>query len=128
MGESLGRWSLSSIVHQSRAKIWKPYLGPGENVIAIEARNFDSARRDRQGPDCSAGVNLYGEIVYQGGNVQKVFSDDHWVASNRHEEGWNKIKFNDRQWRNVFADPDRHYAVTKPDFVKNKPSWIVPGM
>ncbi len=128
LGESLARWSLSSIVHQKRARVWTVPLGAGKNVIAIEAHNFDEPGRDRQGPASSAGVHVYGEVMYSGGNVERVVSDDEWLATDREEEGWTLPEFYDGQWRNVYVDPDRHYAITKPDFGKNRASWIVPGI
>lgn len=127
LGESVARWSLSSIIHQQRAKIWNTPMGRGKIVIAIEVQNFDEEGPDRQGPRGSAGINVYGEIEYEGGNVQKITSDSYWLVSDRKEDGWESTNFFDGQWHSVFADPEQHYAITKPDFIKNMNSRIAPA-
>ena len=98
----------------------KSLLRPGENVIAVEARNYGTEKPDLEpgGPPGSAGLHFYGEIVDRDGRIQPVLSDAQWKVTDRESEGWTAISFDDSGWLHAQADPHPTVWVTYPDFAK----------
>ena len=76
VGEQFARQNLSAPVKPLLLRIYdiKGLLKPGENVIAVEARNYGTERPNLEpgGPPRCAGFHFYGEIVDRDGRVQPV--------------------------------------------------------
>lgn len=121
VGEQIARQNLSAPVKPLLVRIYdlKPLLKPGENVIAVEARNYGGkANLEPGGPSRCAGFQLYGELVDQQGRTQRVLSDNQWKVTDRETEGWTGIGFDDSSWLHAQADPHPTIWVTYPDFAK----------
>ncbi|HET6203476.1 MAG TPA: family 16 glycoside hydrolase [Planctomycetota bacterium] len=63
-------------------------LHPGENVLAVEARND-------AGP---AALFLFADVVAVGGERFRIESGLHWRTAERAPEGWTSPGFDDRGW------------------------------
>jgi hypothetical protein len=122
VGEQFARQNLSAPVNPLLVRIYdiKPLLKPGENVIAVDARNYGTERPNLEpgGPSRCAGFNLYGEIVGPDDHMEAVLSDKEWKVSKEAADGWNAAGFDDSKWVNSEGDPRPRVWVTYPDFVK----------
>jgi len=122
VGEQFARQNLSAPVKPLLVRIYdiKPLLKPGENVIAVEARNYGTEKPNIEpgGPARCAGLHFYGEIVDRDGRVQPVLSDAQWKVTDQESEGWTTTSFDDSAWLHAQADPKPTVWVTYPDFAK----------
>jgi hypothetical protein len=122
VGEQFARRNLSAPVNPKLLVVYdiKPHLRQGENVIAVDAREYGtlSAELEPGGPDRSGGFHLYGEIRDTSGKTQPIASDARWKASSSEEPGWNRPGFDDRGWPSAQGDPKPTVWVTYPDFAK----------
>jgi hexosaminidase len=122
IGEQFARRNLSAPVNPKLLAVYdiKPQLRPGENVIAIDARDYGTANPELEpgGPVRSGGFHLYGEIRDVEGKMQPITSDASWKVSDREQTGWNRPGFDDRGWRSAQGDPKPTVWVTYPDFSK----------
>ena len=122
VGEQFARRNLSASVNPKLLIVYdiKPLLRQGENVIAVDARNYGtmSAELEPGGPDRSGGFHLYGEIRDTKGKMRPITSDASWKASGSEEPGWNRPGYDDRGWRSAKGDPKPTVWVTYPDFSK----------
>jgi hexosaminidase len=122
VGEQFARRNLSAPVNPKLLLVYdiKPHLRPGENVIAIDARDYGTLNPELEpgGPARSGGFHLYGEIRDASGRVQPIASDASWKASGKEEGGWNRPGYDDRAWRSAQGDPKPTVWVTYPDFSK----------
>lgn len=116
VGEVFARRSLSLVVEHQRVKMWdiSSLLKPGENVIAVEATNYN-----RFG---SAGINIYGELK-AGGGVTKILSDSTWSVAGRASEGWTTLHSSDADWSLASPNPYSDQVI-RPDFDTGRLSWI----
>ena len=66
IGEQFARRNLSAPVNPKLLAVYdiKPHLRPGENVIAVDARDYGTTQAELEpgGPERSGGFHLYGEI------------------------------------------------------------------
>lgn len=122
IGEQFARRNLSAPVNPKLLAVYdiKPHLRQGENVIAVDARNYGtlSAELEPGGPDRSGGFHLYGEIRGANGKVQPITSDASWKASAAEDPAWNQPGYDDRAWPAAKGDPKPTVWVTHPDFGK----------
>ncbi len=122
IGEQFARRNLSASVNPKLLIVYdiKPLLRQGENVIAVDARNYGtmSAELEPGGPDRSGGFHLHGEIRDTKGKTQPITSDASWKTSGSEEPGWNRPGYDDRGWRSAKGDPKPTVWVTYPDFGK----------
>jgi hexosaminidase len=116
LGEVYARRSLSLLVENERVKMWEaaPLLKQGENVIAIEAANYN-----RFG---SAGVNVYCEMK-TGQGVTKVLSDSTWRVASAVKDGWNTGMAEGGAWQNASVKP-YPFEIVAPNFENGRLSWI----
>jgi hypothetical protein len=122
IGEQFARRNLSAPVNPKLLAVYdiKPYLRSGDNVIAVDAREYGTMNVELEpgGPAHSGGFHLYGEIRDTSGKTHRIASDESWKASDREQPGWNRPDFVDRGWRSAQADPKPTVWVTYPDFSK----------
>jgi hexosaminidase len=125
VGESYAKRALSLIVQMARTRFWDitEFLVPGENVIAIEARNYLHAG--------SAGLSWYSELVHTDGTVTGLHSDDTWKvyepadAPGTTGDVWYTPGYNDSGWPNARIADERVPLLDRPNFKDNRTSWIV---
>ena len=122
IGEQFARRNLSAPVNPKLLVVYdiKKHLRQGENVIAIEARDYGTLNPELEpgGPNRSGGFHLYGEIRDSSGNVQPIASDASWKVGSREEAGWTRPGFDDRAWPAAKGDPKPTVWITYPDFSK----------
>ncbi len=117
VGTVFARRSLSLTVEQQRVKAWDltPHLGPGKNVIAVEAANYDEFG--------SAGINILGYKTSPGGTITIVPLDNHIKVTDNAQLGWKQPDFDDSSWLPAAAK-EVPYVVVAPDFSRGRLSWI----
>lgn len=116
-GEVMARRSLSLLVESQRAKIYDvaPILNDTVMVLAVESQNFQE--------NGSAGVNLYGEIVYIDGTKEIIMTDDSWLVSDSLETDWNTVNFFPKNW--MIASPKRFgLPIVAPNLSTGRTSWF----
>jgi len=116
LGEVYARRSLSLLVEHHRVKMWEvgPLLKTGENIIAIEAANYNSFG--------SAGVNVYCELKTSGG-VMKILSDSTWRAATSSTDGWTSGSVQGSGWVEA-AVKQYPFEIIAPNFENGRLSWI----
>jgi len=117
VGEVYVRRSNSLSAEHQRIKMFNilPLLTESTNVITAEAQDFSVAG--------SAGLNIYGELRFADGSIQKIMSDSTWNVSASVGSQWKNVSFDDSSWQNAVVKP-YPYAVDRPDFATGRPSWI----
>jgi hypothetical protein len=122
IGEQFARRNLSAPVNPKLLMVYdiKPHLRPGENVIAVDARDYGTANPELEpgGPERSGGFHLYGELRDANGKTQPFASDATWKVNASEEPGWNRPGFDDHAWRPAKGDPKPTVWITYPDFSK----------
>lgn len=121
-GEKIGRViatrTLSLWVHNQRVKHWDVtnLLHRGKlNVLAAEAKNYQGSR--------PASANIYLEIHYKDGSVEKIQTDQYWKSNRHPEDGWQSMDYDDRYWLPVTV-VDYPWKVYAPMFEKGLGSRI----
>jgi len=116
-GEVMARLSNSWTVEFQRAKIFDilPFLSDSENVITVESQNFQ--------PNGSAGVNIYGEIIFADGSKQNIKTDSSWSVSEVIQNRWNKEEFNASSWMSAFPQ-NYPVLVVAPNLSAGRTSWF----
>lgn len=66
-------------------------LKPGENVLAVEARNVGDA-------PTPAGLIGKLNIIFEEGNALTLDTDNSWKSATSLEDGWNTLAFDDTAW------------------------------
>ena len=93
VGETVGRWTLSLIVEDSRAKIVDvaKYLKPGVNRISVRVTNYDGR---------TPGTNIYMEMFGNGQESRLVSSGPEWrsVEAASEPSGWLSGKISGSIW------------------------------
>ena len=117
VGEVYVRRSNSLSAEHQRIKMFNilPLLTESTNVITAEAQDFSVAG--------SAGLNIYGELRFADGSIQKIMSDSTWNVSASVGSQLKNVSFDDSSWQNAVVKP-YPYAVDRPDFATGRPSWI----
>ncbi|HEY4310672.1 MAG TPA: glycoside hydrolase family 20 zincin-like fold domain-containing protein [Pirellulales bacterium] len=122
VGEQFARRNLSAPVNPKLLAVYdiKPYLRQGENVIAVDAREYGTNNPDLEpgGPERSGGFHLYGEIRDRDGHVQPIVSDTSWKVRDSEVANWNQPGYDDHDWSSAQADPNPTVWVTYPNFGK----------
>lgn len=122
VGEQFARRNLSAPVNPKLLAVYdiKPLLRAGENVVAVEARNYGTTSPELEpgGPERSGGFHLYGELRDAEGQVQPILSDDSWKVTDKEASDWNQPRFDDAAWPAAQADPKPTVWITYPDFDK----------
>jgi hypothetical protein len=122
IGEQFARRNLSAPVNPKLLVVYdiKPHLVPGENVIAVDARDYGTMNPELEpgGPVQSGGFHLYGEIRDKTGKLQPIASDPSWKVNAKEERDWNRPGYDDRAWPTAKTDPKPTVWVTYPDFAK----------
>jgi hypothetical protein len=117
IGEVLGRFSLSRLPIILRVQIFDitPYLKGGENILAIEAVNYDRYK---------GAINLFGQLQFDDGSVMELGSDESWKYSksqkNTSNDSWKTLTFNDENWDSVKSygpPPNLNGDIIKPDLL-----------
>ncbi|MFA6456276.1 MAG: glycoside hydrolase family 20 zincin-like fold domain-containing protein [Bacteroidota bacterium] len=117
VGEITARSSLSLTVENQRTKNFDitSLLNDSINVFAVEAGNFDE--------NSSAGMNLYGEVVYTNGSTDTISSDSSWQVSDTASVDWNSVRFNANSWNHA-VEKNYPVPVIAPDLKSGRPSWF----
>lgn len=117
VGEVYVRRSNSLSAEHQRIKMFNilPLLTESKNVITAEAQDFSVAG--------SAGLNIYGELRFADGSIQKIKSDSTWKVSASAGSQWKSVSFDDSSWQNAVVKL-YPYAVDRPDFATGRASWI----
>jgi hypothetical protein len=120
VGEQFARRNLSAPVNPKLLAVYdiKPLLREGDNVIAVDARNYGTAQPELEpgGPLRSGGFHLYGEIRDKSGKAQPIVSDASWQTTAAEEKDWNRPGHDDHNWAKAQGDPKPTVWVTYPDF------------
>ncbi|MCX6134895.1 MAG: family 20 glycosylhydrolase [Ignavibacteriales bacterium] len=116
-GEVYVRRSNSISAEHQRIKIFNilPLLTDSVNVLTAEARDYSVAG--------SSGLNIYGELRFADGSIQKITSDTTWKVSASVGSQWKTVSFDDSLWPHAVVKP-YPYAVDRPDFATGRASWI----
>lgn len=119
VGVSYAKRALSLIVQMARTRFWDiaDYLVDGENVIAVEARNYLHAG--------SAGVSWYSEILYDDDKRKGIHSDDSWRVTDAADDDWNTPGYDDTGWLNARIVDERVPLIDRPNFEHGRKSWII---
>ena len=88
-GQEIGKGTAWNTVYEF--DVTSP-LKNGENILAIRAKNT-------RGDICGLIVSL--KITFADSSFLLVNSDGSWKTSQRARENWNRLSFNDRNWRKV---------------------------
>ena len=93
VAETVGRWTLSLIVEDSRAKIADVtrYLKPGFNRISVRVTNYDGR---------TPGTNIYMEMFGKGQQSRLIASGPEWrsVEAVNEPAGWLNGSINGGVW------------------------------
>lgn len=121
IGSVSGRttFAILPILYRTRIFDITNLLKKGKNIIAIEAYNFEYYK---------GAINLYGQILLEGGNIQEILSDTSWkgfkedlLSSNQ----WLNIEFNDSEWSEVISygrPPNVNGDIFEPDLLNGEKS------
>ncbi len=72
-----------------------PHLHAGENVVAVKGTNIEFM------------AGLCAKIaIHYASHWSILVSDRHWKTSNKADEGWNTVSFNDSAWQDSFEIAD----------------------
>ncbi len=117
VGEVYVRRSNSLSAEHQRIKMFDvlPFLTEATNVITAEALDYSAAG--------SAGLNIYGELRFADGSIQKIKSDTSWKVSASVGSLWKSVSFNDSSWQSAVVK-QYPYTVDRPDFATGRASWI----
>jgi len=120
VGEVLGRFSLSRLPIILRVQVFDitEYLKKGENIIAIEAINYDGFK---------GALNIFGQIELQDGTIFEINSDETWLYSESQnfdsKDQWKSLNFDDNGWDNVksYGSPTNlNGDLKKPNLLKGE--------
>jgi hexosaminidase len=119
VGVSYAKRALSLIVYMARTRFWDitEFLVNGENVIAIEARNYLHAG--------SAGVNWYSELHFKDESGTELHSDDTWKVAENVSVEWNTLRYEGSNWLNAKTVDQRVPLLDRPSFEHDRMSWII---
>jgi len=114
IGRVWARKSLSSLVEAGRVKSWEVgrYLKSGQNVIAVEVKNYTSGK---------ASANVWLETI--GSTPIRITTDRYWKVADTLFDDWQDIKFDDRAWPNG-TDAQRNWLISRPYFKQGLSSRI----
>lgn len=122
IGEQFVRRNLSCPINPKLLMLYDilPELKDGENVITVDAMNYGTENADLEpgGPVRSGGFHCYGELAFRDGHVETILSNESWKVIAREIPGWQKVKLDERGWRNAKADLKPNLWITYPDFAK----------
>ncbi|TXT55070.1 MAG: hypothetical protein BAJALOKI2v1_690007 [Promethearchaeota archaeon] len=121
VGQVLGRFSLSRLPILLRVKTFDitEYLKKGENIIAVEAYNYDGYK---------GAFNLYSQILLKNGEIQELKTDQSWVSQKEktfQSEGWQSLDFEDMNWQKVKSygtPPNLNGDIIKPNLLNGEKS------
>jgi len=117
VGEVVARRTLSALVESQRVKAWEVtrYLRQGKNVVAVQVRNYI--------PGGKAAANVW--LQWRQGEqwAPPIATDSYWLCSDREENGWRGISFDDHQWLNA-VPVNLHWNISRPYFEFHLPSRI----
>ncbi|MBD3229914.1 MAG: hypothetical protein GF329_17155 [Candidatus Lokiarchaeota archaeon] len=120
IGEVLGRFSLSRLPIILRVQVFDitEYLKKGENIIAIEAINYDGFK---------GAFNIFGQIELQDGSIIEINSDETWLYSENQIYNsinpWKSFNFDHNGWNNVKSygpPPNLNGDLKKPNLLKGE--------
>ncbi len=122
IGQVLSRYSMSILPIINRVKVFDitPYLKKGENILSVEAYNFDGYK---------GAINVFGQIQFEDNEVMEIHSDPSWKCHTGivlKEKDWTTLKFNDEQWKSSFSHgppPNLNGDIFKPNLLKGEKSF-----
>lgn len=109
IGEQVARPSASLIVEQERVKLWdltNKSLA-GANHLSIEVFSYEPFR--------PAGINIYGEVVFENGEKYTVLSDETWWVTDEPPAGSERSEINPNNWKKA-QTRESEWFITQPDF------------
>jgi hexosaminidase len=117
VGEVYVRSSNSLSVEHQRIKMFDilPLLTDSANDISVESETFT--------PSGSAGINIYCELGFADGSVQKLMTDGLWKVADSPSGNWTATAFNDSSWSNAAVRPFPSIVI-RPNFAAGRNSWI----
>ena len=119
IGQVLSRYSMSilPIVLRVRTFDVTEYLKAGENVIAIEAHNFEGNM---------GAINIYGQILLEDDTLLEFITDTTWLCSSNKSLGsndWKKTNFGVERWekpQSYGRPPNLNGDIFKPNLLKGE--------
>ena len=119
IGQVLSRYSMSILPIVLRVKAFDvtKYLKAGENVIAIEAQNFEGNK---------GAINIYGQILLEDDTILELITDTTWFCSSNKSLGsndWQTINFRVERWAKVRSygrPPNLNGDIFKPNLLKGE--------
>ena len=117
IGEVVARRTLSAMVESQRVRAWEvaKYLRKGKNVLAVWAKNYIPGR--------SAAANVFLQWRNSGTWAAPLTTDAYWKCSDREEQGWKTLHFDDSGWLNAVT-AERPWTIARPYFSRKLPSRI----
>ncbi len=116
LGDVYSRFSLSPLPIELRVKTFDitKLLKEGENVLAIEAWNFEGEK---------GGINIYGQNKLKYNRIQHITSDNWWVCSRNSQETdeWRSLNYDDSDWEPVKSygrPPNFNGDIYKPNLLE----------
>ena len=119
VGEVFSRFSLSILPIYNRVKVFDitEYVNPGENIIAIEAYNYDGYK---------GAINVFLQILYIDDTIQEIFSEKNWICNKNldlNNGSWKLLGYDDKEWKPVKSygrPPQLNGDIFKPDLLNGE--------
>ncbi|MFX1590673.1 MAG: hypothetical protein ACFFC1_21275, partial [Promethearchaeota archaeon] len=121
VGEVFSRFSLSILPIYNRVKVFDitKYVNPGDNIIAIEAYNYDGYK---------GAINVYLQVLYDDNTIQEIFSEKNWYCSKNldlNDDSWKLLDYNDEDWgpaKSYGRPPQLNGDIFKPNLFNGEVS------
>lgn len=119
IGQVLSRFSMSilPIVFRVRSFDITTYLKEGENIIAVEAYNYDNYK---------GAINIYGQILTNNDTVSEIITDSTWICSSLNSlnsNDWQKLDFDENGWNQAKSygrPPNLNGDIFKPNLLNGE--------
>ncbi|MHA1725075.1 MAG: family 20 glycosylhydrolase [Promethearchaeota archaeon] len=121
IGSAFGRttFAILPILYRTRVFDITNYLKEGENIIAIEAYNFEYYK---------GAINIYGQILLHDDTLHELISDTSWIGYKDDvftTLDWTHLDFNDESWITVYSHgcpPKLNGDIFKPNLLEGEQS------
>ncbi|MFX0059733.1 MAG: family 20 glycosylhydrolase [Candidatus Heimdallarchaeota archaeon] len=119
VGEVFSRISLSILPIYNRVKAFDitEYINIGDNVIAIEAYNYEGYK---------GAINIFLQVLYDDNRIQEIYSDKNWICCKNVDldnNNWILLHYDDKDWKPVKSygkPPKLNGDIFKPDLINGE--------
>ncbi len=119
IGDVKSRFSLSILPIVKRVKVFdiSKYLKSGNNIIAVEAYNFEGFK---------GAINIYGQILLEDDSILEIISDKSWLTYKKElseSDNWKDLNYDDTTWKiaKSYGRPPKHNGdIYKPNLIEGE--------